>query len=517
MRQRAKQHIGITTLVVILVLCGGHASAQQELENLEGLVKGVQVNVVEGQVSYQREGTFDLEAGVELKEGDLIKSGKNGRAEILLQPGNLLRIAEDTEVELKGDQYDRIRLRLGRGSISFELLKHELDLNDFAQRLESGYDLIRVTTPDAEVLALQPGIIRITVGASGSTEVAVRRGDAILNGQRVREKRVASIQQGTFKETERDSKQEDSFDIWCRTRAENLIQANKMLKKEAPWTKAEKDGADAVVDTPVDPDSAGSAYVISARPGTITFVESGFEACTAKQDWTKVDTNTRLESGARLRSTENSYVELTLLPDLYLRLGGSSEIAFEELSYESLSVRLLKGTAILDVPFFDKDNLPPIKIMVGQRSLTVADSGNYRFEVNSGAETAIIRDGKVLMNQTSIGSCRRITNGDVTKCVSKVNDTFDWWSKSRGEGISFTGRAMASRAARYRRVRQRSTGFWYHPAGVNYHTFVPFFSTLFHSPYGGNYASVLSPRRMRPFMGSLFGSSIRLPRGPVRQ
>jgi hypothetical protein len=515
-------HFAAFLIVCVMYTMPGPTNVygQQELENLQAWIDGIRVNLVEGGITYHREGTFAVESGSELVEGDLIKSEKAARAEILLQPGNFLRIGEETELRVLGDKYDRIRLQLIRGSISFEFLKHELDSGNFTDRLVSGYDLIRVATPDSEVLVLQPGISRINVRADGQTEVLVRKGEAVLNGHRVKEKRLAVVNGGMINVSERDSKLEDAFDSWCRTRADNLIKANRTLKKDAPWVKARKSGSEPVVDLPAAEKDGDNPYIVSARPGSITFAESGLEFTRDRQTWQKVMTSTELKSGDTLRSSEHAYAELSLLPDLHLRLDGATQLLLEQLSNEVIILKLLSGSLILDVPVFDRKRLPEMTLANRQTSVLVADSGNYRVDIKANAETITVRDGKVLAKAQSIGSCRKIINDRVADCGNKETDNFDWWSKHRGEGLFFTGRAMASRAARIRRNKSRQTGFWYQPSGFEYYTFVPFFSTYFQSPYGGNYAAVLSPGRRPMFMGQApVRSSIRLPRlnSPVRQ
>jgi hypothetical protein len=55
--------------------------------------------------------------------------------------------------------------------------------------------------------------------------------------------------------------------------------------------------------------------------------------------------------------------------------------------------------------------------------------------------------------------------------------------------------SMASYFEKSRRTRFRNTGFWFQNPEQTSYTFVPFTSELFRSPYGGNYSTVLSPRR----------------------
>src|SRR4029450_439352 len=71
--------------------------AQKELENVDAVLSGIRANAVEGELTCKRrDESFKLEAGVELKEDDQLSSGVASRAEVLLQPGNYLRIGDDT-------------------------------------------------------------------------------------------------------------------------------------------------------------------------------------------------------------------------------------------------------------------------------------------------------------------------------------------------------------------------------------------------------------------------------------
>jgi|GEM_PF-6221232 len=51
-----------------------------------------------------------------------------------------------------------------------------------------------------------------------------------------------------------------------------------------------------------------------------------------------------------------------------------------------------------------------------------------------------VREGKVLFNERSVGSCHRITSGSVAHCDKKRYDNFDFGSQHRGEGQMYNGR-----------------------------------------------------------------------------
>ena len=507
-------------LLAMLLTIATHIHAQEQeqvLENIPAILTGLRASVVQGSVVYFRENAkFDLESGHELKHGDIIRTGANARAELLLQPGNLLRIGPDTEFQFVDDRYDRLKLLLKKGTVCFELLKNDWDdTSDFFESLKQGFELIRVITPGAEVFLAQPGVFRINTDDDGRTELIVRRGEALVDGRRVKEKRAAVAARGNVIVNDTEVKTEDAFDVWARERSEKMIELNHALKKDAPWTK-KKEGRESMVDLPAMEQKAGNPYVVYAKPGAVNFVESGVEFSSGQKPWEELMEKTLLVAGDKVRTSRYSFVELMMFPDLYLRLDGGSEVLLDQLSNETISVKVLKGSAILDVARFDRKELPEISIGGPSTSALVAEDGNYRVNVRSNGDEIVIRKGKVLFQERSIGGCRAITSGgNAVECDRKVNDNFDVWSQHRGEGQYFTGTAMATRLAQLRRRRFKNTGFWYqHPQQGGQYTFVPFFSTYFRSPYGGNYSNALSPRRAPMFY---FDPGARGPgRGPGR-
>jgi hypothetical protein len=488
----------LLAILATLFLCTPAAVAQEEDEmaSIDAVLSGVRANAIEGDVLYEREvAKFKLEAALELKEGDIVRTATTGRAELLLQPGNYLRVGADTECQLLSDRYDRLKLQLNKGTISLELLRNEWDdPSNFFDTLKHGYELIRVITPNSEIFITQPGIFRINARADGRTEIIVRRGEALIDGQRVKEKRSATAAKGKVDLVEIDPKVEDVFDVWGRERADKLVETNRSLKKDAPWTKNQKEGSEGFVDLPASEDRGGSPYVVYARPGAVNFVEPGAEFSRRQTGWHNLTEKSKLESADKLRTGQHSFVELTMFPDIYLRISGNSELLFERLSNDSISLKVLRGSAILDAAKFDRKQLPEITIGGNTNSVVVTEEGNYRVDVRGSSDEITIRKGKVIFQNRSIGSCRTIAGGTLSDCYKTI-DNFDVWSQHRGEGEFFTGTAMATRLARLRRRRFRNTGFWYqHPMQGQY-TFVPFSSTYFRSPYGGSYSSVLSPRR----------------------
>ncbi|HEU4768720.1 MAG TPA: hypothetical protein VFS77_15160 [Pyrinomonadaceae bacterium] len=500
-------------LFVTLATLVTHISAQEqqeELANIPAVLTGVRANAVDGDVYYVREDAkFELENGLELKLGDVVRTAANGRAELLLQPGNLVRVGPDTEFQIIDDQYDRLKFQLNKGSLTFELLKNDWeDTSDFFESLKHGFELMRILTAGSEVFLTQPGIFRINA-TTDRTDLIVRRGEALIDGRRVKEKRIGTVSHGAFNMTETDVKNEDPFDVWSRERSNKLIEANHLLKKDSPWAK-KKEGREPMVDMPSEQKGA-SPFVVSARPGTVNFVESAVEFSASQKPWDKLSEKTQLSTGDRVRTSDHNFVELMMFPDLHLRLDGGSEVVLEQLSNELIAVRVLRGSAILDVARFDRKELPDISISGPSTTAFVAEDGNYRVNVRLSGDEIVVRKGKVVYQDRSIGSCRILSGANTSECDRKIVDNFDVWSLHRGEGQFYTGTAMATRLAQLRRRRFKNTGFWYQHPQQSHYTFVPFFSTYFRSPYGGNYSCVLSPRRAPMFQFDPGGV-----RGPFR-
>ncbi len=477
-------------LLVVIVLLSFTTIAAQEGESVEGFMHGIRANAVKGDAVYQREDAkFPLEPGLKLEKGDFIKTASNSYTELLLQPGNYLRVAADTEIQIINDEHDRMRLKLNRGTVSFEILSRE-NLNSFFTGGSEVRYLIRVLTPDTGVFVSEPGIFRISATPGGQTELIVRNGSAAIKGQQVKAKRRAVVSKDNVTITEIDSKNEDTFDVWARERADTLVRTNKSLKKSPVWSKKQK-GDEASVYVPEEETAKGSPLIVSAKPGTVNFMEEGVEFGRTPNEWQALTEKTNLQTGDRLRTGANSFAELELFPDMYFRLADSSEALFEQLSNDAVSVKIVSGSAILDVARFDRKKAPQITIAGASTSATIADYGNYRIDVHA----IIVREGKVTFKERSVGACRTIAGEVVATCDKKRTDEFDVWSYYRGEGGYYNGLSKAAYLAKLRRLRFRNAGFWFQSPGETSYTFVPFTSEMYRSPYGGNYSTALSPRR----------------------
>ena len=109
------------TLLLLIALIVSDSRAQSNID-FEGFMSGIRVNAVKGAANYQRgKGRFILEPGLRMKVGDFVYTDE-GYAELLLQPGNLLRVGSNSVCRIFSDEHDKMRLILNRGAISLEIL-----------------------------------------------------------------------------------------------------------------------------------------------------------------------------------------------------------------------------------------------------------------------------------------------------------------------------------------------------------------------------------------------------------
>src|ERR1044071_2700228 len=262
--------------LLLLIALSATASRAQISDEFDGFMSGIRANVIKGTAIYQRgEGKFTLEAGLRLEEGDFVQTGE-GYAELLLQPGNILRIGSNSEFQVLSDEHDKTRLKLNRGAISIEILQRG-GFQSLFYTNDQANELIRVITPNAEVFITRSGIYRINASAVDRTELIARNGEALINGRRVKEKRRGVAANGSVAIDEFDSRSEDGFDTWARDRADKLVKANKSLERDV-WTKKARAGLNPVaVEGPEEEANNTRGRVISATPGFVNFVEAGVE------------------------------------------------------------------------------------------------------------------------------------------------------------------------------------------------------------------------------------------------
>jgi len=130
----------------------------------------VYLNAVEGSVQYIPAGSpraLPAAANKPLAEGDTVMVAASGNAEIFIRDGSLIRIAEGSRLKV---------LSIERRAIQFFLESGKAHVNFKGLR---GYPLF-ISTPSAQLDALERSAFRMDVNTAGETEISVFAGELFV-------------------------------------------------------------------------------------------------------------------------------------------------------------------------------------------------------------------------------------------------------------------------------------------------------------------------------------------------
>ena len=216
--------IVIGTAAILLAATAGLAQDRKpiprsEMNKYVVSAKAGVVNLAEGDARVIRARAFAMPevliSGDELQSGDTVKTGKTGRAEILLNPGCYLRLGEQSEFVFLFDNFTSDKLKLLRGSAVLE-----------ASAIDSS---ILVETPKTSFEIAREGLYRFNVDADGRAEVAVRKGRIFVGVTTIKEGKRAVVEGGTAAIAKLNKQDMDALDEWSKDRAKSLIALNSGL------------------------------------------------------------------------------------------------------------------------------------------------------------------------------------------------------------------------------------------------------------------------------------------------
>jgi hypothetical protein len=256
----------LVALSILTAFAVASARAQNREEHFISARAGG-VNFVNGDVRTRREGEADwqrLKTNDDLKSGDAVRTGLDGRVEVLLNPGSYFRAGESTEFELVDASLDNLRLRLARGSAVIEAVGYD----------KLGLD-IAVATPQARVHIVLSGVYRFNV-LSGVTEVAVQKGRAVIGegaaAQVVKGGYVARVGAGGVEEVAKlDKNGRDALDLWSRERGRELAKENEKLNNRQNRTLLASNSFNYLFSA-----QYSGVWFFSRRVGCYTFLPFGY-------------------------------------------------------------------------------------------------------------------------------------------------------------------------------------------------------------------------------------------------
>ncbi|HEY3040469.1 MAG TPA: FecR family protein [Pyrinomonadaceae bacterium] len=248
-------------------------------------------------------------------------------------------------------------------------------------------------------------------------------------------------------------------------------------------------------------------FVISARAGGVNAVTGRATMHPhGNSEWRTLTIKEDLETGDIVRTGLDGRVEMLLNPGSYLRIGENSEFELADNSLENLEVRLIKGTAIVEVTGADDQDLF-IGITTPHTRMSIIRRGLYRVNVMPGDATElIVRKGRVILegSHTKVKGGNKVVFSSGSFSVAKLEnadkkdaDTLGTWSKDRAQTLAkansrISGRTLSAFASSFRNDWSYEglwgrSGFWLFNRDFGCYTFLPI-GYGWGSPYGGSYS-----------------------------
>ena len=262
-------------------------------------------------------------------------------------------------------------------------------------------------------------------------------------------------------------------------------------------------------------------YVISAKAGGINYI-TGDVTVTRKgaQTAEALTDKDNLESGDVVATGAGGRIEVLLNPGSYLRVAENSEFELTSSALERLSIKLTKGSAVIEAVGTD-DTALWLEITTPQTRAELVKRGVYRINVLPTGETEVlVRKGRALVgpNNEVVKSGQKMIVGrgrmDVAKIDKKLQDSLDVWSRERAEYLASTNRrlrddnrTLTAALSEYstdiwmRSNSNRTYGVWVYDSRRGCYVFVPTITGGWSSPYGFGYGSMAccnAPRNYTP-------------------
>jgi hypothetical protein len=178
------------------------------------------VNLVQGDATIVRDdGTSGpLLAGDRVKVGDIVSTGNNGRAEILMNPGSFVRLNNNSKFAFISTAIENLKVDVIKGNAIFEVFASK----DFR---------VSVVAKDARFYLIKSGVYRVDSISGQPARLEVWKGRAQvadMNATTVKKGRAAvgatsGISISKFR------KDKDDFEVWSKARAKMIAKSNSNL------------------------------------------------------------------------------------------------------------------------------------------------------------------------------------------------------------------------------------------------------------------------------------------------
>ncbi|HKP36234.1 MAG TPA: hypothetical protein VJT71_05205 [Pyrinomonadaceae bacterium] len=460
--------------------------AQETRISLEGfLTEGGVVNIAEGEVSLltQDAPPQAVLAMQELKNGDAIETGQDGRAEVLLNPGYYLRLSANTRLVFVDLAPNNLDLRITQGTAIIEISQ----MNQFhTARFDADYafslffDPVTVKFPQNQFSIVAGGIYRFEVKADGATQLRIPRGRAYFAGQRIGKETSAEFRHGVTTLGKIDAKEMDAFDLWSQDRAKIMVELNNTLKNTR-WYKTLQENKRSYLNIEYDTEDrqARENHTVSALGGYVTFVQPGVFVRSEGSDWTPLIEQGELKYGDGVKTDADGRAHIQLYGTCALFLASNTEIIYGVRPDGDAAIKVLRGSALVFFTYGEKERAarPVITLASANAEFEILRDGIYQLTASNNSSEMNLYIGRVKLAGRVINDEKKVLIRDGTvelqNLNSKQRDSFYVWSVKRMAALT-----------RARRVKLN--GMWFFDREANIHTFVPG-TRPFRSPYGGDY------------------------------
>jgi FecR protein len=209
----------------LLLVCASFVTVAAQRERFVISAKAGGINAVSGRTGVQSAGSTEwaqLTIKDNLEAGDMVKTGIDGRVEMLLNPGSYLRVGENSEFELTDNSLQNLEVHLIKGTAIVE-----------ATGTDNTDLMINITTPHTKMAIVKRGLYRVNVVPGDATELIVRKGRVLLSDSQTNvkggRKLIFSGHTFSMAKLEKADKVKDALENWSKERAETVAKANRRI------------------------------------------------------------------------------------------------------------------------------------------------------------------------------------------------------------------------------------------------------------------------------------------------
>jgi hypothetical protein len=210
-------------------------------------------------------------------------------------------------------------------------------------------------------------------------------------------------------------------------------------------------------------------FVVSVKAGLVNHVQG--EVNVAELEMAR--------KGQPIRTGEDGYVEILLTPGSFLRLGEHSEAVLDDVELANVSLRVVRGAAVIEVLQINKDH--PLHITSGKLEVDIPKAGIYRFF--DGTVTVVEGQLRTKSGKTHGKGWQVAFDGvpSARKAGKLASTSLDVYSQVRSAEIARANFSLASTV----RQASNSTSFWLFDPSFGMYTYMP--RGNFRSSYGHSY------------------------------